>query len=269
MEECMPYNCIVIVREVLDTRDLIGSILGEDDRLLEETLTTRFEPEDLNALEMALSIKDKYEGSVTVLSLGGPKNVDVLRECLYRGVDNVIRVEGADVGNMDTLSVANIFAKAIQKLPSYDIILSGVDVVEGENSLLGVCIAQYLGLEHISYVDNLENVGDGNVACKRAVEMGYEVVSSKLPAVITVGVALQKDDPRSPRSAKAALKLKKKKVPIEVLGMEALGIDDPVSVKTIVTSGYTAVEQKTVESKQVDPESEAELKEMLNAIMKS
>jgi len=264
----MPYNCIVIVREVWDTRDLANQVLEENGKLKDGALQTRFEPEDLNALEIALQIKDKHGGKVTALAIGGPRNIDVLRECLYRGVDEVARIDEPNFKDLDTAAAASLLFQAIKKIGSYDLVLSGVNVVEGENSLLGAEVANLIGIDHVSYVDSLEEISEGRIKCKRAVEMGYEIVETKLPAAIIAGVALLKDDPRTPRSAKAVLKLKQKKVPVPTWTAKELGIEDLSSFKTTCISRYEAVKQRTVESKNIAPEDESALKGMLSEVMK-
>jgi electron transfer flavoprotein beta subunit len=263
----MPYNCIAIVREAWDTRDLVGNVMegGKPD---EKKLTTRFEPEDLNALEMALKIKEKEGGKVTAIAFGEPKNVDVLRECLYREIDEVIRINDPSVSQPDTAMLAGLFAKAVQKIGAYDLILTGIDVTEGENSLLGAQIAEILNIEMISYVDNIESLSPGKAACKREISMGCEVVEAKLPALLVVGVALLKDDPRTPRSAKATLKLKHKKTPIPSWASGDLGAANVSGLKTTQISGYEAVPERVIESKQVDPQDESALKAMLAEIKK-
>ena len=263
----MPYNSVVIVREIWDTRDLIGQILDDNGKIKEGTLSTRFEPEDLNALEMAMQIKDKHGGKVTAISIGPSRNVDVLRECLYRGVDEVTRIDEPNFRELDTNAAAVLFSQALKKIASYDLVFVGVSVVEGENSLLGAQVAKLLGLEHISYVDTLHEIGNGRISCKRAVEMGYEIVETKLPAVIVAGVALVKDDPRTPRSAKAMLKLQHKKTPIPSWKSQELDVPDSSSIKTTITSKYEAVEPRKIVSKQIDPQDESALKQMLNEVL--
>jgi electron transfer flavoprotein beta subunit len=259
----MSYNVIVIVREVWDTRDLTGQVVDDSGQVKTGALATRFEPEDLNALEMALRIKDEQGGTVTAISVGQPGEVDVLRECLYRGTDTVVRID-ADPKTMDTQATATLVAAAIRKQDGCDLVLTGVTITEGENSLLGSHVAALLGVEQISYVDSLVSIGDGRVVGKRAIEMGYEDVEVPLPALMTVGVALVEDDPRTPRSAKAMLKLKAKKAEIPVLAAADLGAGE---ANTSV-AGHQAVPEKIIESKEVDPEDESALKAMLDELLK-
>jgi electron transfer flavoprotein beta subunit len=264
----MAYNCWVIVREVWDTRDLAGRVLDEDGRVREGALATRFEPEDLNALEMALRIKDGHGGRVTAISIGAPRGVDVLRECLYRGADDALRID-ADPRVLDTQAVARLLAAAIAGRGPYDLVLAGVSVVEGETSLLGSHVAALLGIEQISYVDALVAIGDGRVVGRRAIEMGTEDIETRLPALLSVGVALKEDDPRTPRSAKAMLKLKAKKTEIPEVRPAALGIEgDPATLRTTTAGGLAPVEERVVQPRDVDAEDEAALKAMLDDVLK-
>jgi electron transfer flavoprotein beta subunit len=262
----MPYNVIVIVREVWDTRDLTGRVL-ENGALRPGALQTRFEPEDLNALEMALRIKDQHGGKVTAVSVGAPRGVEVLRECLYRGADEAFQVD-ADTATLDTAGVAALIAAAVAKRAPFDLVLAGVNIPEGDNSLLGAHVAAKLGIPHISYVDTLAGIGDGKVVARRAIEMGYEDLEAPLPSLLTVGVALVADDPRTPRSAKAALKLKMKKAPIGSGGAADLGAGDPAAARTTARAALEEVPERVVQSQDVDPENEPALKAMLDAVLK-
>jgi electron transfer flavoprotein beta subunit len=263
----MAYHCIVIVREVWDTRDLAGSVLDEGGGIKEGLLATRFETEDLNALEMALRIKDDHGGTVTALSIGAPGDVDVLRECLYRGVDETVRID-ADPRSLDTQAAARLLAEAIKKREDCRLVLVGVTVAEGENSLLGSHVAALLGVEQISYVDSIEAIAEDHVVGRRGIEMGYEDVQVPLPALLSVGVALVEDDPRTPRSAKAMLKLKAKKAEIPTLSPSDLETADPAAGRTTRIDGYEAIAERVIESKEVDAEDESALKAMLDEVLK-
>jgi len=263
----MPFHCVVVAREVWDTRDLLAGVVGEGG-LNESALSRRFEPEDLNSLEQALQLKDAHGGKVTVLSVGPPREVDVLRECLYRGVDEVIRILPPEGLAPDTAAQAELLAAALRRIGEYDLVLAGVSQPEGENSLLGAHLASLLELDQVTYVDAIEEIGDpaAGALCKREVEMGSEYVRVPLPAVLVMGVYLLKDDPRTPRSAKAMPKLKMKKAPIAEWSCEELGIGDPADLRRIEVSGYAPVAQKEVDTVDVDPEDEDALRNMLRDI---
>lgn len=263
----MSYNSIVLVREVWDTRDLVGDVLDSSGKVKEETLATRFEVEDLNALEMALKIKDEHGGKVTAVSLGKDRETDVLRECLYRNVDEGIRLADPKFDNLDTFGCSYVISKAIEKIGDFDMVFAGIDVVEGENAQIGSHVAQQLGIEQVSYVDELEEISPEYVVCKRAIEGGYETVQANLPALVIVGVALLKDDPRAPRSAKARLKLRRKKTKIPVWDAPELALDDSLLSSLTTIEEYETVPTREIESKNVDPKDEDELEAMLDEVM--
>ena len=262
----MNYNSVVIVREVWDTRDLVGEILDAEGNIKENALTTRFEPEDLNALEMALQIKDANGGKVTAISLGQTREVDVLRECLYRDVDEVVLLDDAKFTGFDTLSASRVISQAIKNIGDFDLILTGIDVVEGENAQIGSHVAGQLGIEQITYVDKLEEISDGKVVCNRSIEGGNETVETALPALLVVGVALLKDDPRAPRSAKARSKLKHRRTKIPAQSASDLNIDDSMLINSTTIDKREAVQQRRIDSKDVDAEDEAALKAMLEEL---
>jgi len=218
-------------------------------------------------LEMALRIKDDNEAAVTAIAIGEPKNVDVLRESMFRGVDNVLRID-ADPANLDDQAAASLVAAAVESLGEYDLILAGSTVVDGENSLIGNHVAGLLGIDSVNWVDELKSISEGKAVAKRAIEMGYEDVEVNFPSLISVGVALLEDDPRSPRNAKAMLKLKKKKEPIESKSPADLGVDDPAARMTTKVAGFEPVEQRVIESKEIDAEDENALQAMLNEVLK-
>ncbi len=260
----MAYNCIVIAREVWDSRDLLAHVVSGD-ALNEAVLTKRFEPEDLNSLEQALQLKEKNGGSVTVLSVGPARNVDVLRESLFRGVDKFIRIVPPAGAETDTTVQAKLLAAAIRKVGEYDLILTGVNVPDAENSMLGTQVAGILGIDQISYVDSLMETTDDSVLVKREIEMGSEFIRLPLPCVLVLGVYLLKDDPRTPRAPKAMLKLKKKKEVIPEWTAADLGLDAVAAKVTI--AGYEAVPQPEIETTEVDAEDTGALKAMLQDVL--
>lgn len=260
-------NCIVIVREVWDTRDLATQVVDDQGQIRAGALQTRFEPEDLNALEMALRLKDAQGGKVTVLSFGEVGPVDVCREALYRGADAAHRVD-VKRADLDTASAAHLLAAAVRTLGGADLVLLGVTVPEGENALLGSHVAALLDIEQVTYVDSIDKVEGGKVSARRAIEMGYETIEVPCPAVITAGVALLEDDPRTPRSAKAMLKLKHKKTDVPVHTPASLGIADVAALRTTRVIKREAVAERVIQSVDVNPEDESALKAMLEKVLK-
>lgn len=264
----MGYNCVVVVREVWDTRDLVASPLDESGGIRAGALQSRFEPEDLNALEMALRIKDQHGGKVTAVTVGKPRSVEVLREALYRGVDAALEVL-VDPAGLDDQALAALLAGAIRaKAGEFDLVLVGTTAVDEENSILGAHLAVALGIEPVGWVDAIDKIEAGHVVAKRAVEMGYEFVDTKFPALLSVGVALLEDDPRSPRSAKAMLKLKLKKAEIPSVDAAGAGVPDPAAAVRTRVAKREAIPPRTIVSRTVDPEDAAALKGMMDEALK-
>lgn len=258
----MEKTCVVVARDVWDTRDLAGSVLDEGGALKEGGLVRRFEPEDLNALEAALRLKDGGGWRVVALGLGEPVAVDALRECLYRGADAAVRV-AAGPAFLDTPARAKLLAAAVRKIEGARLVLTGTTpMIEGETSLLSAHLAAGLGWESLSYVDGIESCDESGLTGRRAVEMGVETLCVPLPCVAAMGVALLEDDPRAPRSAKAMLKLKHKKTDIPVWSPDDLGLER-VPESAVEGVRFEPAPERVVETRSVDAEDDGALAEML------
>lgn len=256
-------HSVVWVREIWDTRDLVGDVLDASGRPRWAGWEGRFDPEDLNALEMALQIKDTDpHGEVTAISGGPPRKMDVLRECLYRGVDRVVRLSTGDE-TIGILGEARLVARALEKLSKVDALFTGIQINEGEYAQRGAMVARLLNWPLVSYVEAVDGVEDGRMELRRAIEGGIQVVDAPWPVVVSVGVALVKEDPRAPRSAKAKLKLKHKKTGIPEWGVADLGISDSTGISPARIVGYRPLEQRSFPSRRVDGTSEEELRQML------
>lgn len=257
---------VVWVREIPDTRDLIGELLGPDSMPRWGDWDTRLDPEDLNGLEMALQWKDRDpQLFLTAVSVGEPKKLDVLRECLYRGVDQVIRLsrEG-DSG--DLVREAQLVAAAVRRLQA-QVVFTGVQINETECGHKGVFLARALDWPVVTYVEAMEQGrSGGSIRLRRAMEQGVELVEAEPPLVISVGVALLKEDPRAPRSARAKLKLQHKKTAIPRWARSELGGSlEPGPCAPRILS-FKAQPQRNFPAKRVDGSSQAELKAMLEEL---
>ncbi|MEJ5376228.1 MAG: electron transfer flavoprotein subunit beta/FixA family protein [bacterium] len=258
---------VVWVREIPDTRDLIGEILGQDSMPKWDDWDTRIDPEDLNSLEMALQWKDRDPRlEVTAVSVGEPKKLDVLRECLYRGVDQVVRLSG-EGQPQDLLWEARLLAGAVRRLDA-QVVFTGVQLNETECGHKGVFLAHALGWPVATYVEALEQ-GElgGPMKLRRAVEQGVELVEATPPLVISVGVALLKDDPRAPRSARAKLKLQHKKTQIPQWQIQELGsfLEQRSGGGTRILA-FRSQPQRDFPARRVDGSSQAELKAMVDEL---
>ena len=125
MTSARTYNCVVLVKQVPDTHNITGDVMKEDGTINRSALPAIFNPEDLNALEMALQVRERYGGTVTVLTMGPPAAAEVLREALYRGADKVLLLTDRRFAGADTLATSYTLKCAIEKLGRFDFIFCG------------------------------------------------------------------------------------------------------------------------------------------------
>jgi electron transfer flavoprotein beta subunit len=187
--------------------------MKEDGTVNRTALPPIFNPEDLNALELALRIKAEHGGTVTALTMGLPKATDVLRDCLYRGADRGVLITDRRAAASDTLATSYILSCAVRKIGSPDIVVCGRQAIDGDTAQIGPQLAQKLGIPQVTYVEEVREISDGAIVAKRGLEHGYEVVRAPLPVLLTVTDSA--NDPRPP-SAKLLMKCKKAKAPIEM-----------------------------------------------------
>lgn len=174
-------NIVICLKQVPDTTEVkIDPIKGT---LIREGVPSIINPDDKNALEEALAIKEKIGAHVTVISMGPPQAEDALREALAMGADEAILITDRAFAGADTLATSNALAGAIKKL-DYDIIFAGRQAIDGDTAQVGPEIAEHLGIPQITYVQKVDI--DGNtVTVERAWEDGYEVIEVKTPVLLT------------------------------------------------------------------------------------
>ncbi|MGO1369669.1 MAG: electron transfer flavoprotein subunit beta [Senegalia sp. (in: firmicutes)] len=174
---------VVCVKQVPDTNEVkIDPIKGT---LIREGIPSILNPDDANALEGALQLKDKYDDvSVTVLTMGPPQADDMLRECLAMGADDAIHLSGREFAGGDTWATSNAIAAGIKQIEDYDIIFAGRQAIDGDTAQVGPQIAERLGISQVTYVQDLKIDGD-KLTIERQLEDGYEVIEAKTPILLT------------------------------------------------------------------------------------
>jgi electron transfer flavoprotein beta subunit len=208
----MPYNCVVLVKQVPDTGNITGKAMKDDGTVNRAALPAIFNPEDLNALEMALQVKEKHGGKVTVLTMGPPRAADVLREALYRGADRVILLTDRKTAGSDTLATSYALQRAVERIGEYDLVLCGRQAIDGDTAQVGPQVAEKLGLPQVTYAESIQSLQDNQIVVQRALPLGTEIVRCALPCLLTVvGSANQ---PRPP-SARRMISLKLAAIPHE------------------------------------------------------
>lgn len=182
----MGLKIIVTVKQVPDTHNVSGNAMKEDGTVNRAALPTIFNPEDLNALEEALSIREQTGGSVTCITMGPPNAVEVLKECLYRGADDVILISDRRFAGADTLATSYALKCAIEKIGNYDLILCGRQAIDGDTAQVGPQIAEKLGLNQLTCVQEVVEVDEHRITVKRSLEEGIEIVRSAFPVLLTI-----------------------------------------------------------------------------------
>jgi electron transfer flavoprotein beta subunit len=202
----MSLKIINLVKQVPDTKNISGDAMKSDGTVNRAVLPAIVNPEDLNALETALEIKEKFgEAHITSVSLGPPSAVKVLKECLFRGADDAILVTDIKFAASDTLATSYALKRAIDKIGKYDIIICGRQAIDGDTAQVGPQIAEKLSINQITYVKQIIEITAKNITVCRATDNGLEIVRSKLPVLLTIiGAA---NEPRSP-SAKRVMRHK-------------------------------------------------------------
>ncbi len=194
----MSLNIIVLAKQVPDTRNVGKDAMKEDGTINRAALPAIFNPEDLNALEQALRIKDANPGStITILTMGLPRAAEVIREAVFRGADSGIVLTDRALGGADTLATSYSLAQAIRKFGNYDIILGGRQAIDGDTAQVGPQIAEKLGIPQITYAEEILGLADGHVTVKRRLENGVETVKAPLPCLVTVGGTAAECRPRN------------------------------------------------------------------------
>lgn len=194
----MTFNIIVLAKQVPDTRNVGKDAMKADGTVNRGALPAIFNPEDLNALEQALGIKEQFpDSNITLLTMGPGRAAEILREGLFRGADGGVLLTDRAFAGADTLATSYALAMAIKKIGTFDLIISGRQAIDGDTAQVGPQVAEKLGLPQVTYSEVIEEVGDGKVRVKRRLENGVEIVECPLPAVITVNGSARACRPRN------------------------------------------------------------------------
>lgn len=207
------YNSVVCVKQVPDTQNLSGEAMKEDGTVNRSALPAIVNPEDLNALELALQLRDQHGGTVTAISMGPPSATEALRQCLYRGADRAILLSDRKFAASDTLATSYVLSCAISKLQDVDFVFCGRQAIDGDTAQIGPQLAHKLGLPQVTYVEAIEEISPDRVTVRRGFERGYEICTAPVPLLMTVRDTA--NEPRPP-AAKRLMKYKKSRTPEEL-----------------------------------------------------
>ena len=208
----MAYNCVVLIKQVPDTKRITGQAMNPDGTVNRGALPAIFNPEDLNALELSLQIKEKSGGRVTVITMGPPAASEILRDALYRGADDAILITDRRCAASDTLATSYILSCAVKKLDC-DVVLCGRQAIDGDTAQVGPQLAEKLAIPQITYVQDLIELKDKTIVAHRNIGNGSQQVKADIPVLLTViGEA---NEPRAP-AAKKLMKYKKARTEAEI-----------------------------------------------------
>jgi electron transfer flavoprotein beta subunit len=274
-------NIIVLAKQVPDTRNVGKDAMKADGTVNRAALEAIFNPEDLNALEQALRIKDAVPGStVTLLTMGPGRAAEILREGLYRGADSGVLLTDRKFAGSDTLATSYALATAIKKM-KYDVIVAGRQAIDGDTAQVGPQVAEKLGLPQVTYVEEIESIDGKGMLIRRRLDNGIEKVKAPFPVLITVHSSAP---PCRPRIARNVMKYKhalttqelqdasedyirmfhdRPYLKLEEWGVADIGADEealglsgsPTKVKKIENVVFKAKEAKVIGTKNMEIES--------------
>ncbi len=246
----MNLNIIVLAKQVPDTRNVGKDAMNADGTINRAALPAIFNPEDLNALEQALRLKEQYPGStVKVLTMGPARAAEIVREGMFRGTDGGYLLTDRAFAGADTLATSYALSTAIRKMGKYDIIIGGRQAIDGDTAQVGPQVAEKLGLTQITHAEEILKVEDGRVTVKRHIDGGVETVEGPLPIVITVNGSAA---PCRPRNAKLLMTYKNAEVAewsmadIEADVAQCGLSGSPTKVKAIQNIVFKAKESKAM-----------------------
>ena len=284
----MNLKIVVLAKQVPDTRNVGKDAMTAEGTVNRAALPAIFNPEDLNALEQALRIKEQNPGTtVGLLTMGPPRAGEIIREGLYRGADTGWLLTDRLFAGADTLATSYALATAIKKIGDVDLVIGGRQAIDGDTAQVGPQVAQKLGLNQVTYAEEILKVENGKATIRRMIDGGVEVVEAPLPLVVTVNGSAAEC---RPANAKLVMKYKYAACPLEVaeddkrkglraerpyLTLTQWSVADvdgdpnqcgmsgsPTKVKEVQSIAFQAKESKTLTAK--DEDINALIQELLN-----
>lgn len=210
----MGLKILVLAKQVPDTRNVGQDAMKSDGTVNRAALPAIFNPEDLNALEQALQLKDKFPGTtVNIITMGPTRAAEIIREAMYRGADGGYLISDRAFAGSDTLATSYTLSLAVKKIKDFDIILAGRQAIDGDTAQVGPQVSEKVGIPQITYAEEIKGIENNTITVKRRLERGIEVVKAPLPVLITVHSSAA--DCRS-RNSKLSMKYKHAKTVTEL-----------------------------------------------------
>lgn len=215
----MSLKIVVLAKQVPDTRNVGKDAMTAEGTVNRAALPAIFNPEDLNALEQALRIKEQQpDVEVGLLTMGPPRAGEIIREGLFRGADTGWLLTDRLFAGADTLATSYALATAIKKIGNVDLVIGGRQAIDGDTAQVGPQVAQKLGLNQVTYAEEILKIENGTATIRRLIDGGVEVVEAPLPLVVTVNGSAAEC---RPANAKLVMKYKYAACPLEVADDDA------------------------------------------------
>ena len=210
-------NIVVLLKQVPSTESFI-EIADDGVSIKIDDLKMVINPYDEFAVEEAIQLKEAHGGSVTILSVGREKTIESIRTALAMGADSGVLIQDPAIEGCDSLGIARILTAALKEIP-FDLIIAGQRAVDDDGFQVGVAVAEYLKIPHVSMVIK-EEIIDGKIRCHRTVEGGTVILEAPLPALFTTQRGLNE-----PRYASLPGIMKAKKKPLDIKTLADIGLD--------------------------------------------
>lgn len=211
----MKLNIVVLAKQVPDTRNVGPDAMTPEGTVNRSALPAIFNPEDLNALEQALRLKDANPGTtVNVITMGPGRAAEVIREAMYRGADGGYLLTDRAFAGADTLATSYALSTAIKHVcPDVDLIIGGRQAIDGDTAQVGPQVAEKLGMNQITYTEEVISLENRVITVRRHIDGGVETVQSPLPVVLTVNGSAA---PCRPRNVRRVMRYKRALAPMEL-----------------------------------------------------
>ena len=229
---------VVLAKQVPDTRNVGKDAMTPEGTVNRAALPAIFNPEDLNALELALRLKEECVGStVHILTMGPVRAADIIRDAMFRGADGGYLLTDRKFAGSDTLATSYALSCALKQIGA-DVIIAGRQAIDGDTAQVGPQVAEKLGLPQVTYAECIEQVKESSLVIRRRLERGVESVECPIPAVITVNSSAPEV---RPQNARLVMKYKYAMIPTEVAAAP-----ESLAAKMVAERDYLKIAELTV-----------------------
>ncbi len=190
--------------------------------LKRDGVESKMNPYDLYAIEQALLLKEKYGGTVDVISMGPGQAQAVLKEAIYMGADKAFLVSDRRFGGADVVATSYTLSQGIRKAGNYDLIICGKQTTDGDTAQVGPEVAEFMGIEHVANVLEVLGKEDDGLLIKENQEDSTRVLQVPLPCLLTI-----EKEANTPRLPSFRRKLERKNDEVDVFTLDDFADQNP------------------------------------------